>query len=149
MSPTLHLGHFPKILAHSSFCPTLKFLQWPFGSNSPLWLHPQQVTSLDPFCPELQWHRILQLLGHRTHSWPQVFAQAVPLVCWNVLIPLPYLFFWLSPLILSFSAQRLLYLQIGFLWPKALKPMYILVWVPHKQIWVHIVGLGGDHREYW
>lgn len=20
--------------------------------------------------------------------------------------------------------------------------MYILVWVPHKQIWVHIVGLG-------
>lgn len=46
---------------------------------------------------------------------PRPLPRLSHLVCWNVLVPLPHPFFWLSPLILSFSAQRLLYLQIDFL----------------------------------
>lgn len=105
---------FSQDISSSSFCPILTFFQWPFRSNSPLWLHPQQVTSFGPLCPELQWHRILQLLGHHAHSWPQAFAQAVP-------SSLSSLTFLLTKFSYSFIlSPRLLYLQTGFLWPKAL-----------------------------
>lgn len=126
MSPTLHLGHFPKILAHSSFCPTLKIF----------FIGPSDQT---PHCGSIHSRSPLSAPGTLSSSdtgfyssWdtvptpnPRPLPRLFHLVCWNVLISLPYLFFWLSPLILSFSAQRLLYLQIGFLWLKALKPICI------------------------